>query len=105
MAQQFNDPQCRRADDPAHRCTDKHGDWFASAVRAARPGSLCWWERLKRAEDQRLRDANALRRLTDALTLEDLEAHERPFSFDESEFLRWLDSFDDIDWRESPEVR
>lgn len=48
MAQQFNDSQCRRADDPAHRCTDKFGDHWASPVREPRPGSMCWSETLTR---------------------------------------------------------
>jgi hypothetical protein len=53
MAQQFNDPQCRKAADPAHRCTDKHGHWFASPLRAARPGTTCWWEQMQRLEETR----------------------------------------------------
>lgn len=64
MAQQFNDPQCRKADDPAHRCTDKHGAWFESPVRPARPGSVCWWETMRRLEDDRAeeqRDLEAFR--------------------------------------------
>lgn len=58
---QFNDPQCRRGDDPAHRCTDKYGDWFASPVRPARPGATCWWETMQRLEDERRLERALLR--------------------------------------------
>lgn len=70
MDHSFQDPTCRARDKKGHRCVDKHGDWFASPQRAARPGSVCWYEQLSRLEDER-RQARA-----------ELE-----------EFRRWLDHY------------
>lgn len=105
-AQQFNDQQCRRADDPAHRCTDKFGDWFASPLRPARPGAVCWWETIMRLEDERLAEHAALQHLADSSTL---DAFAQPYdpapTADEQAFLDWLDSYTDVDFRESEAVR
>lgn len=102
MAQQFNDEQCRKADDPAHRCTDKFGAWFASPVRPARPGSTCWWETIQQLEDERALEEAALRRLAAASTLDDLL---RPNEAEEA-YVVWLDGWcDAVDPLESEEAR